>query len=93
MLAIQGDTAAAVAAIEEIAAIIAQINDHQTTIASAVEEQTADHQRDGPQRHRGGDRIRPRSPEHRRGRHGGRETTARRGADPRSAAGELPDGC
>ncbi len=39
--AIQGDTAGAVAAIEEISAIIASINDHQLTIASAVEEQTA----------------------------------------------------
>ena len=39
--AIQGDTAAAVSAIEEISAIVAQISDRQTTIASAVEEQTA----------------------------------------------------
>jgi methyl-accepting chemotaxis protein len=38
---IQGDTSAAVAAIEEISAIVAQISDRQTTIASAVEEQTA----------------------------------------------------
>ncbi|WP_312718900.1 methyl-accepting chemotaxis protein [Mobilicoccus sp.] len=39
--AIQADTEAAVAAISEIASIIAQINDTQATIASAVEEQTA----------------------------------------------------
>jgi len=39
--AIQGDTAGAVAAIGEISDIIAQINEFQTTIASAVEEQTA----------------------------------------------------
>jgi methyl-accepting chemotaxis protein len=39
--AIQSDTEAAVAAITEISGIIAQINDTQTTIASAVEEQTA----------------------------------------------------
>jgi methyl-accepting chemotaxis protein len=39
--AIQGDTAAAVTAIEEISTIVAQISDRQTTIASAVEEQTA----------------------------------------------------
>ncbi len=39
--AIQGDTAAAVTAIEEISEIIADINDSQATIASAVEEQTA----------------------------------------------------
>jgi methyl-accepting chemotaxis protein len=39
--AIQSDTAAAVAAISEISGIIAQINDTQSTIASAVEEQTA----------------------------------------------------
>ncbi len=39
--AIQGDTAGAVDAIGQISAVIAQINDYQTTIASAVEEQTA----------------------------------------------------
>jgi methyl-accepting chemotaxis protein len=39
--AIQGDTTAAVTAIGEISAIVAQISDRQTTIASAVEEQTA----------------------------------------------------
>ena len=39
--AIQVDTQAAVAAISEISSIIAQINDSQATIASAVEEQTA----------------------------------------------------
>ncbi len=39
--AIQVDTEAAVAAISEISAIIARINDSQATIASAVEEQTA----------------------------------------------------
>ncbi|SDQ11678.1 methyl-accepting chemotaxis protein [Quadrisphaera sp. DSM 44207] len=38
---IQSDTAGAVGAIEEISEVIAQINDRQTTIASAVEEQTA----------------------------------------------------
>jgi methyl-accepting chemotaxis protein len=39
--AIQGDTGAAVTAIEEISQIVGQIADRQTTIASAVEEQTA----------------------------------------------------
>ena len=39
--AIQVDTAGAVAAIGQISAIIASINDYQLTIASAVEEQTA----------------------------------------------------
>ncbi|MBO3100659.1 methyl-accepting chemotaxis protein [Cellulomonas fengjieae] len=39
--AIQADTSGAVAAIGQIAAIIASINDYQLTIASAVEEQTA----------------------------------------------------
>ncbi|WAX57855.1 methyl-accepting chemotaxis protein [Jatrophihabitans cynanchi] len=39
--AIQADTEGAVAAIGEIAQIIASINDYQLTIASAVEEQTA----------------------------------------------------
>ncbi|SDT71821.1 methyl-accepting chemotaxis protein [Actinoplanes derwentensis] len=38
--AIQADTAGAVAAIAEISEIIGRINDFQTTIASAVEEQT-----------------------------------------------------
>ncbi|MBM7806518.1 methyl-accepting chemotaxis protein [Geodermatophilus bullaregiensis] len=39
--AIQHDTGAAVGAIGEISQIVAQISDRQTTIASAVEEQTA----------------------------------------------------
>ena len=39
--AIQGDTAGAVAAISEISSIIERINEIQTVIASAVEEQTA----------------------------------------------------
>jgi methyl-accepting chemotaxis protein len=39
--AIQADTAGAVAAIEGVSQVIAQINDYQTTIATAVEEQTA----------------------------------------------------
>jgi len=39
--AIQGDTSAAVEAINQIGDVIAQINDIQSTIAAAVEEQTA----------------------------------------------------
>ena len=39
--AIQSDTTGAVTAIEEISRVIARISDFQTTIASAVEEQTA----------------------------------------------------
>src|SRR5690606_9636615 len=39
--AIQADTAGAVAAIGQIAQVIASINDFQVTIASAVEEQTS----------------------------------------------------
>jgi len=39
--AIQGDTTRAVAAITGISSVIGSINDHQLTIASAVEEQTA----------------------------------------------------
>ena len=39
--AIQADTGGAVIAIEEITSVIARISDFQTTIASAVEEQTA----------------------------------------------------
>ncbi|MFI5845798.1 methyl-accepting chemotaxis protein [Catenuloplanes sp. NPDC051500] len=39
--AIQADTVGAVTAIEEITSVIARISDFQTTIASAVEEQTA----------------------------------------------------
>ncbi|RZU52621.1 methyl-accepting chemotaxis protein [Krasilnikovia cinnamomea] len=41
VLAIQTDTADAVAAIDQIASIINQVNDYQTVIATAVEEQTA----------------------------------------------------
>ncbi|SFJ27979.1 Methyl-accepting chemotaxis protein [Nocardioides psychrotolerans] len=41
IVAIQGDTQGAVSAISEIAEVIGRINDIQTTIASAVEEQTA----------------------------------------------------
>ncbi|SHN47357.1 methyl-accepting chemotaxis protein [Cryptosporangium aurantiacum] len=39
--AIQNDTGSAVAAIGDVTRVITQINDYQTTIASAVEEQTA----------------------------------------------------
>jgi methyl-accepting chemotaxis protein len=39
--AIQADTASAIGAIEEVSSVIGRINDFQTTIASAVEEQTA----------------------------------------------------
>ncbi len=39
--AIQADTNSAIAAIDEVSRVMAQINDYQTTIASAVEEQTA----------------------------------------------------
>jgi methyl-accepting chemotaxis protein len=39
--AIQADTAGAVAAIEQVSQVIARISDYQTTIASAVEQQTA----------------------------------------------------
>jgi methyl-accepting chemotaxis protein len=39
--AIQSDTTGAASAIEEISGIIGQINEYQTTIASAVEEQSA----------------------------------------------------
>ncbi|MGK5685077.1 methyl-accepting chemotaxis protein [Actinoplanes sp. URMC 104] len=39
--AIQADTSGAVAAIEEISSVIERISDFQTTIASAVEQQTA----------------------------------------------------
>ena len=41
MDAIQADTHGAIAAIARIDEVIAQISDYQTTIASAVEEQTA----------------------------------------------------
>ncbi|MBM2616536.1 methyl-accepting chemotaxis protein [Actinoplanes sp. LDG1-06] len=41
IIAIQGDTGEAVAAIDGISQIIQQISDYQTTIASAVEEQSA----------------------------------------------------
>ena len=47
--AIQTDTTSAVHAIGEISDVIGQINDIQNTIASAVEEQSVDDQRDRPQ--------------------------------------------
>jgi methyl-accepting chemotaxis protein len=52
--AIQGDARQAVGAIREISEVITRINEFQTTIAGAVEEQTATHQRDGAERGRGG---------------------------------------
>ncbi|MEV6849403.1 methyl-accepting chemotaxis protein, partial [Actinoplanes sp. NPDC051411] len=39
--AIQHDTDAAIAAIDRISSIIREVNEHSTTIAAAVEEQTA----------------------------------------------------
>jgi methyl-accepting chemotaxis protein len=39
--AIQSDSAGAAAAIADVAAVIARVNDHTATIAAAVEEQTA----------------------------------------------------
>ncbi|OJF14312.1 hypothetical protein BG844_10290 [Couchioplanes caeruleus subsp. caeruleus] len=39
--AVQDDTAAAVSALDAFSAVIGRINDSQTTIASAVEEQTS----------------------------------------------------
>ena len=48
VLAIQGDTTAAVAAIEEISSIVAQITDRQTTIASRGRGADRDHERDVP---------------------------------------------
>ena len=39
--AIQADTTGAVGAIEQVSTVITQMNDYQTTIASAVEQQTA----------------------------------------------------
>ena len=48
VLAIQGDTTAAVAAIEEISSIVAQISDRQTTIASRGGGADRDDQRDVP---------------------------------------------
>ena len=41
MHGIQSDTSAAVGSIGRIAEVVREMNDHQTTIASAVEEQTA----------------------------------------------------
>ena len=62
VLAIQGDTTAAVNAIGEISTIVAQISDRQTTIASAVEEQTATTNEMSPLGAGGGAAVRRRSP-------------------------------
>ncbi len=53
--AIQGSSHEAVEAIGEIGKVINQINDISNTIASAVEEQIGDDQRDQPQRGGGGE--------------------------------------
>ena len=66
--AIQGDTNEAVKAIKEIREIIGQVNDISTTIASAVEEQTATTNEIGRNVVRGGARDhRHRAQHHRRG--------------------------
>ena len=75
--AIQGDTAGAVEAIGQISAVIGQINDYQTTIASAVEEQTRDDERDVAQRRGGRDRLDRDRGEHHRGGAGGRDDEQR----------------
>ena len=62
VLAIQGDTTAAVAAIEEISTIVAQISDRQTTIASRGGGADRDHQRDVALGAGGGQRLDARSP-------------------------------
>ena len=93
VLAIQGDTTAAVNAIGEISTIVAQISDRQTTIASAVEEQTATTTRCPARcrrRPRGRRRSPARSPASRRRPTRPRRRSARRGARSTSCRGWQP---
>ncbi len=80
--AIQGDTTGAVQAIGQISALITQIDDVSTTIASAVEEQTATTNEIGrniSEAARGSAEI---AQQHRRGRRGRRRHDQGRGRHP-----------
>ncbi len=71
--AIQADTSGAVAAIEEIAQVIATINDYQLHDRLRGRGADRDHHRDVPRCHRGRDRKRRDRREHHRRRRGGRD--------------------
>ena len=88
VLAIQGDTTAAVAAIEEISAIVAQISDRQTTIASRGGGADRDHERDVPVGAGGRQRVEPDRGEHHR-RLGRRRSTTQALTQTRTAVDEL----
>ncbi len=90
--AIQGDTTEAVKAIKEIRGIIGQVNDISTTIASAVEEQTATTNEIGrnvAQAAAGRDRHRA---QHHRGRRVGAQHRDRRHADAGGGRRAVADG-
>ena len=93
VLAIQGDTTAAVTAIEEISSIVAQINDRQTTIASRGGGADGDDQRDVAVGAGGGERVDARSRTNITGRldRGGLHH-AGAGADPHRRRRAVPDG-
>ena len=92
VLAIQGDTTAAVAAIEEISSIVAQISDRQTTIASRGGGADRDDERDVPLGPGGRHGLhRDRREHHRRVRRG-RVHHAGADPDPHRRGRAVPDG-
>ena len=93
VLAIQGDTTAAVTAIEEISAIVAQISDRQTTIASRGGGADRHHQRDVAVGAGGGQRLRRRSPTNITGVSAAADSTTQAlGPDPHRRRRALPHG-
>ena len=86
---IQSETTEAVTAIAQLSHVIEQINETQSSIAAAVEEQTANHQRDRTQRFRSRRRIQRDRPQHRRRRHRSQRKLPRRDAEPPSSSRTL----
>ena len=89
--AIQTDTSGAVMAMEGITAIIARISDYQTTIASAVEEQTATTAEMNRNVSEAAGRGRRDRPEHHRGGRGGPADQPGRERDPGGHRRDGPD--
>ncbi len=88
---IQADTAGAVEAIGQISAVIGQINDYQTTIASAVEEQTATTNEMSRSRRGGRHRQHRDRDEHHRGGRGRRDHHGRGVGQPAGRVRAGPD--
>ena len=92
VLAIQGDTTAAVAAIEEISSIVAQISDRQTTIASRGGGADRHDERDVPLGAGGRHGLHRDRREHHRRLGGGRVHHAGADPDPHRRGRAVPDG-